>query len=233
MSKEDELCETKRELNATKAELDRCILLLKDSQARLNEKLSSSKNVDEIQEGVLRTEKLALDVKQKEIALTEADNEVVQLKLDINELQQLLNEKGSEASAKLMIKTNEIKEIGESLSSTKTELELCQLKLQKKEAEIKKIKEETLHEKKLFNAISPIKYDQVENVSDPKIFRNQIISLALSLERSELQRADTLDRIMNERKAHAESLKRFGDSVKRFYSTLSYGNDGEDVQGGL
>jgi len=64
----------------------------------------------------------------------------------------------------------------------------------------------------------------VEDVSDPKDLKKQIFALASLLERSELQRADILERIIKERKSHAERLKQLSDSVKRFYATISYGD---------
>jgi len=51
--------------------------------------------------------------------------------------------------------------------------------------------------------------------------RTQIISLAKALEKSEISRADALERIVKERKTNAESLKKIGGSVKRFYSSIA------------
>jgi hypothetical protein len=50
--------------------------------------------------------------------------------------------------------------------------------------------------------------------------RSQIIVLAQALQRSELQRADALERIFTERKANADALCQLGESAKRFYSTV-------------
>jgi len=50
--------------------------------------------------------------------------------------------------------------------------------------------------------------------------RSQIVVLAQALERSELQRADALERIFTERKTNEESFRQLGESVKRFYSTV-------------
>ena len=54
--------------------------------------------------------------------------------------------------------------------------------------------------------------------------RSQLISLAQALEQSELRRADAIERLEKERQANADSLRRLTESVKRFYSTLSYGD---------
>jgi len=54
--------------------------------------------------------------------------------------------------------------------------------------------------------------------------RQLIISLSQALEKSEIQRADAVERLLRERKTNADSLKRLGDSVKRFYMTLNGGS---------
>jgi len=50
--------------------------------------------------------------------------------------------------------------------------------------------------------------------------RSQIVVLAEALQRSELQRADALERILRERRTNADSLRQLGESVKRFYITV-------------
>lgn len=59
-----------------------------------------------------------------------------------------------------------------------------------------------------------------DDVESDDYLRHQIVILAQALERSELQRADVLDRLTKERKGNADSLKALGESVKRFYSTV-------------
>jgi hypothetical protein len=56
------------------------------------------------------------------------------------------------------------------------------------------------------------------------VMRDQIVELALALEKSELDRADAMDSIGRERKDNADNLQRLGLLVKRFYSTLSHGD---------
>ena len=51
--------------------------------------------------------------------------------------------------------------------------------------------------------------------------RNHIVSLALALQRSELQRADAMDNLTLERQAHADSLRSLAESVKRYFSSRS------------
>ncbi len=50
--------------------------------------------------------------------------------------------------------------------------------------------------------------------------RSQVVILAQALERSELQRADAIERIFTERKSNEATLRQLGESMKRFYSTM-------------
>ncbi|KAL3789145.1 hypothetical protein HJC23_012234 [Cyclotella cryptica] len=59
-----------------------------------------------------------------------------------------------------------------------------------------------------------------DDIESDDYLRHQIVILAQALERSELQRADALDRITRERKSNADSLRQLGESVKRFYSAM-------------
>jgi chromosome segregation ATPase len=54
--------------------------------------------------------------------------------------------------------------------------------------------------------------------------RSHIVALAKALERSENRRAEAIERLEKERQANADSLRRLTESVKRFYSTLSFGD---------
>ena len=55
--------------------------------------------------------------------------------------------------------------------------------------------------------------------------RADIVALAQALERSEMGRAELIERIERERQTNADSLRRLTESVKRFYSTLSFGDN--------
>ena len=61
----------------------------------------------------------------------------------------------------------------------------------------------------------------VESVLDSDDYlRSQVVILASALERSELQRADALERIFIERKSNEDTLRQLGESMKRFYSSV-------------
>jgi len=65
---------------------------------------------------------------------------------------------------------------------------------------------------------SDISKEEAESTDN---MRGLIISLSQALEKSESQRADAIERLLRERKTSADSLRRLGESVKRFYSTLN------------
>jgi chromosome segregation ATPase len=54
--------------------------------------------------------------------------------------------------------------------------------------------------------------------------RSYVVSLALALERSEIYRAETINRLVAERETHALSLRRMSENMKRFYASMSYGD---------
>ena len=60
--------------------------------------------------------------------------------------------------------------------------------------------------------------DKAESV---EFMRRQIITLATAVEGAEIGRAEALDRIVHERHMNAASLRKLGESVKRFYSAIS------------
>mmetsp|Transcript_36641 Transcript_36641/g.88507 ORF Transcript_36641/g.88507 Transcript_36641/m.88507 type:complete len:2971 (+) Transcript_36641:79-8991(+) len=64
--------------------------------------------------------------------------------------------------------------------------------------------------------------DEAENVDQ---MQADIVALAQALERSEMGRAELIERIERERQTNADSLRRLTESVKRFYSTLSFGDN--------
>ena len=64
-----------------------------------------------------------------------------------------------------------------------------------------------------------------EHLEAIESLRSHFVSLAISLERSEDNRADTLTRLVSERETHARTLKSMSENVKRFYSMLSFEDD--------
>jgi len=55
---------------------------------------------------------------------------------------------------------------------------------------------------------------------DADKMRLQLVSLAQALEKSEIRRAEVLEKVESERESHGESLRRMTVNMKRFYATL-------------
>lgn len=55
--------------------------------------------------------------------------------------------------------------------------------------------------------------------------KSHVVTLAIALERSENMRAESIDKLLHEREANAESLRRLSESVKRFYSAIRSGEN--------
>ena len=70
-------------------------------------------------------------------------------------------------------------------------------------------------------AEKPLTVD-TSNGTDSSSLKAQLVSLALSLERAETRRAEVIDRLVSERQANADSLRRMSSSMKRYYSAVSF-----------
>ena len=125
-------------------------------------------------------------------------------------------------------KNEQIESLQKQLQSLSIEFSSSQDQLVLKEADYRRLSmelEETLGDQLQSTRTvtsQVLEYSSKEQAESVDIMRAHIISLAQALERSETQRANAIERLLNERKASADSLRRLGESVKRFYSSLSY-----------
>jgi chromosome segregation ATPase len=177
-----------------------------------------------------------------------ADNhlsaEIDSLKSELQTLQQQLETSSAQHSSREESLRSEVSDLQRSLASKNGEVMLLKRKLQTINEELRisradaKSKEEALEQ--LTSQIATIEKQQKEaskgrtssaakllqatkeNAEDVDNLRSTVISLAGSLETSESRRADAIDRLVKERETHAESLRHLSDSVKRFYSTLTF-----------
>jgi chromosome segregation ATPase len=126
-------------------------------------------------------------------------------------------------------KSEQVADLESQLQSLSSELSVCRESLLAKEEEIRRLTYdmEAQHSKELQSTaattaqILESTHDDAESL---EIMRSHIIALGHDLERSENQRAETLDRLMKERMANAQSLKLLTDNVKRFYWSMSSGD---------
>jgi chromosome segregation ATPase len=169
-------------------------------------------------------------------------DEAVQLRAQLSALQQQLQSSTSEHNEREEWARQEVATLNETIARKKEQIESLEKQLQSlsvefsssqdqlvsKEADYRRLSlelEETLGDQlqstrtvtsQVLESSTKEQAESVENM------RSHIISLAQALERSETQRANAIERLLSERKASADSLRRLGESVKRFYSSLSY-----------
>ena len=125
-------------------------------------------------------------------------------------------------------KKDRIAALEQQLTTLSVELSSSQSHLVNKESELQKISIafEKLRAEQLFTTQrvtlevlgATTNKDAAESSDN---MRTLIISLSKALENSESERAEAIECLLKERKANTDSLKRLGESVKRFYSTLN------------
>jgi chromosome segregation ATPase len=132
-------------------------------------------------------------------------------------------------TTKCFLKEEEIKEVSSKLDATNDEMASFTRKLESIQSDFQRQRQgdQSVHdfrEEKSYEAdddeisLQDILADATLDSDD--YLRSQIVVLAKALQRSELQRADALERIFLERKANADALCQLGESAKRFYSTV-------------
>ena len=127
-------------------------------------------------------------------------------------------------------KENELKEVSSKLDTANIEMGTFSSKLEALQSQYEQQQYDQSHvvgtaeEEKLFEdndddiSLQDLLAEAVLDSDD--YLRSQIVVLAQALQRSELQRADALERIFTERKTNADSIRQLGESVKRFYTQV-------------
>jgi len=171
-----------------------------------------------------------------EDCLSKANDEKECLKAELDEIRQRLSHLQSDYEGNAIDDlVQSIRRKDEELSVRLTELEAlriqvtsCEANLQAKEEETSMLSDQLSEmSKDRKEATRQATVDILEAVSSKsdkystECMRRQIIALAESLEKAELQRAQAMERVLRERKANAENLKKMGETVKRFYATIA------------
>jgi len=107
------------------------------------------------------------------------------------------------------------------LSTTKTLLSSKEEEVERLSLELEECRTEQLEatQKVVTNVLeTDMSREEAENSEN---MRKLIISLSQALEKSETQRADGIERLLREQKTNADSLRKLGESVKRFYVSLN------------
>ena len=144
-----------------------------------------------------------------------------------------------ELEAELQTKSKYVNELQDSVNNLKVLLEDVdiakenEIKISRKDSEIEALNEElTSMQIKLSTTEDDLRRiagttDGIaasNHMNEIDYLRSNIVAVALALEQSELNRADTLGRIVSEREAYAVQLRSMSDKLKRFYSTVTFGD---------
>lgn len=151
----------------------------------------------------------------------ESENHIRHLKKELNEKNLIVD--------KLQCSVRDLKyQLDEADSSKENESEAA-----KKDAEIRLLTEQICElQAKLMSTDDQLKQivytkagaSAANHIKETDTLRAHIVSLALALERSENNRADAINRLVSEREPHARSLRNMSENVKRFYSTVTFGD---------
>jgi chromosome segregation ATPase len=137
------------------------------------------------------------------------------IEAEVHELQREMRTKDGQISHL----EREVHSLGSDLSDSRKELASKKQHVEKLSLEILDLRSQA--EQQPTSRVLALTHDEAESVDT---MRSQIISLAQALEKSETRRASAIERLEKERQTNADSLRRLTESVKRFYSTLSYGD---------
>lgn len=213
-------------LAAEKNSLEADINSLTETVKNMEQQLSGSANVDETEIPLLKAQ-----VKELETKLSEQEKhatEVQQLRTQVHELETKLSQHDQDATAAAEEMRHALEQKQDDILKLTAEGSLREstLKEMERRVEAKSIVDSmptSFHEeeeKDDYDDDDSLQDLLADDIESDDYLRNQIVILAQALERSELQRADVLDRLTRERKSNADSLKQLGESVKRFYSTV-------------
>lgn len=171
-----------------------------------------------------------------------AVEETHQLRAQLSALQQQLASSTTHNSEREERARQEVISLNETIAKKKKQIESLEAQLQSLSAEFSSSQNQLVSKEADYRRLSieleETRGDQLESTRTATLqvlessskeqaesvdtMRSHIITLAQALEQSETQRADAIERLLKERKANADSLRRLGESVKRFYSSLSY-----------
>ena len=134
---------------------------------------------------------------------------------EVHELQEAMKRKDSQVENL----QRELHTLTDDLSSSRNYLAAKKEQVEKLSSELAHLRSQG--SQRATSRVLELTRDEAENSEQ---MRAQIISLAKALEQSEGRRAEAIDRVEREREANADSLRRLTESVKRFYSTLNFGD---------
>lgn len=209
--------------------LRQSVTTLSGQNESLKEQISNL--TQEIEGLELENSKIIKNLRQKlgtlELKLADKEEEVESAK---KELQNTLDAKDGEISkltTECFSREKELKDVSGKLHAANNEMGSFNSQLESLQSRYDQdqynqacriVEEEKMYEDEDDISLQDLLAEAVLDSDD--YLRSQIVVLAQALEKSELQRADALERIFVERKSNEASLRQLGESVKRFYSTV-------------
>lgn len=186
---------------------------LKQELSTIRSKDYAANPKDDDANSILEEMKLQIRRVREEKSILESELEAGRLQsANTNELQLILDEqiRNQEHLKK------ESETLSASLQSTRERLASKEHEVDQLNARIRALESQV--DSAETKAVAHPPGDNVDNL------RSHVISLAVALERSENRRAEAIEALLNERQTNSESLRKLSESVKRFYSTVSFGD---------
>ena len=152
---------------------------------------------------------------QRNASSSETDASAAHIEREVQALQQTMTSKDSQISTL----KRQLQSLGGDLSASHQGLAAKQEDVHRLSSELEELR--TQANRPVTSQVLELTQDEAE--SGDKM-RSHIVSLAHALEQAENRRAEAIERLEKERQANADSLRRLTESVKRFYSTLSFGD---------
>jgi len=216
------LCSEIVQLNDERTSLKNSI---DELQRQLENFKQKSNQDDEVIKGNIETDHLREKLDNLELQLAKRGKELASMKEEFQTKLDVKDKIISELSSEKCSLENNIKDISKNEELKNAELDSLHqqvetLRIENEQVANPNLGADVAEEEKEFNDVGDIQDLLAEDVDSDDYLRRQIVVLALALERSEMQRADAIERVVKERKSNAESLKQLGESVKRFYNAV-------------
>ena len=206
-------------LQHAQVELDQTKELVRELESQLSSHETSLREMQEAQASSRRLASADIEGWQRHAQSLE---EEVSLKSDrIADLERHIDslERSKSVAPTQSVSGGEIDALRDQVASLTSTLQAAHNRLASKEAENQTMATQlqTLMEEQQKQSVPCL-----EDVTgdDAESLRSQVVSLATALELSETRRAETIELLTAERRANAESIRRLGESVQRFYSDV-------------
>jgi chromosome segregation ATPase len=228
---EAECLEKNRIIEANRVEINRLLESQQQAEQTTNEIRALGQKMGymekELQEKSARVHQLEslvdrtrgeLDVSKEDLTRTEA---ALNAQEELTALESARH--GHDMNGETSALKNRLESLGAALQSTRARLAAKEEEMDQLASNMRLVQSQQSVEREIV-APPPIAESAPEDEDDVGSLRSHVVSLAVALERSENRRAEAIDRLLSERQVNADSIRRLSESVKRFYSTVSFGD---------